>query len=192
MGTKVQPLLARTYTDYERLDIPTLEWAGRVLAHDGYRYELIGLSTALTALGVIEDPMLTVGCSGRKSGTDLQGVRFVTEKLAGARFRLCLIIPPDIHARVVQKGSLAQLLNGTPVTPRELPSPPARLPAVTNGYDSFSESLMQAGALVRKFPPKRSQETLPWATRFSGERVAVNKVVPLARGVRVCARSNQL
>ncbi len=128
--------------NYERLDIPTLEFAGRCketlhtynsdTPQDNARYEFIGSYDALMSLGCVEAQMLDVGKSGKKNREF-----FNTQKLTDNRFRLELI-----HADPAEIGAALKAANviGRTTFPTFI------------RHDPVSAALAKASALIERYP----------------------------------------
>ena len=125
--SSIKPKLTAERWNAEKLDIPTLEWAGHGSDGDEHRYELIGHYHALIALGFVEPPMLAVGRSGRKYGPGYQ-----TQALANNRFRLEL--------------RLERALDVAELKPEKAGKPRRSI------VDPISFSLKKTSMLVRKYP----------------------------------------
>jgi len=131
----VKPILPRLFDDCEKLNIPALEWAGRVEDGCYYGYEFIGKRDALIATGLAQHHMLAVGISGKKHGS---GYR--VQILANDRCRLEIYVaPPDIES-VIRKAKT--------IKPSALPVP------VVAQHDPLSSSLQKVGALINRYPSK--------------------------------------
>ena len=129
-GKPIQPKLLSSKDPNEKpvaLNIPGLEWAGYCEAPHWHCYEFIGHYDALMALGCVQQHMLDVGISRKKSGQGYETQAFVND-----RFRLELQRDSELDEAALRPSSQRK----------------------RRGYDPITSGLKEAAQLITKYPTR--------------------------------------
>ena len=155
--------------DCETLNLPNIEWAGKIRTGDEARYEFIGKESVLLNLGLAQPTTLAVGSSGVKDVADEHGSRCRVQRLTDERFRLEFQLVNENEIRAIDT-ILAQLQfahgipefsNGRPAETADMEASLKTLNVIINKYPmsarkGLSEALLAYGRngwqLLESFP----------------------------------------
>ena len=156
--------------DCETLNLPNIEWAGKIRTGDEARYEFIGEEAALLNLGLAKPPMLAVGSSGRKDVADEHGSRCRVQRLTNERFRLefQLMNLAEIQsvdmmlAQIQYAHNVPEFSKGKPAKTADMEASLKTLNAIIKKYPMSARKGLSEGLFAYGRNGWQLAESFPW------------------------------